>query len=307
MYSPVGELLVRWQDWHLGGRRDIGGRLGQGTSGDARLYGTAPCSASWRLLLEGWFLVVSTVLIMVYAVGVWHFHFLLNEQKGISWSGEKQSMLHVYESAMTALFFAALGWALWSRNPINLGAVLGGFMLSGFDWLWCSRGFWNATVAPSLMMIPGIHVLGQQYPISICFLWVASKCYGQISRSLGKLHFPVIFVAAAALDLAIEVLCVSRLGVWTYHQSPRYLFHGVPWSNTWLLGGLLTASYYGLARVQKWAAIPKDTGLALNNENTWKGVLLSAGTILTSAFLLGVLQLFWWSATHPWIESGRQF
>jgi len=63
-----------------------------------------------------------------------------------------------------------------------------------------------------------------------------------------------------------------------------------------LLGGLLTASYFGLAHVQKWAAIPEGAGLALNSENTWKGVLLSAGTILTSAFLLGVLQLFWWSA-----------
>jgi len=225
-------------------------------------------------------------------------------------------MLQGYEIVITALFIGALGWALWTRNPINLGAVVGGFMLSGFDWLWCSRGFWNATVAPSLTMVPGIHILGQQYPISICFIWgfgfgfvplVASKYYGQISRNLGKLHFPVIFAAAAAFDIAIEGLCVSGLGVWTYHQAPEYLVLGVPWSNTWLLGGVLTASYFGLARVQKWAAIPENAGLALNSENTWKGVLLSAGMILTSAFLLGVLQLFWWSATHPWIESGRQF
>jgi len=225
-------------------------------------------------------------------------------------------MLHVYEIVMTALFLGALVWALRSRNPINLGAVFGGFMLSGFDWLWCSRGFWNATVAPSLIMVPGIHILGQQYPISICSLWgfgfgfvplVASKFYSQISRSLGKLHFPVIFAVAAVFDIAIEALCVSGLGVWTYHQMPEYLVLGVPWSNTWLLGGLLTASYFGLANVQKWAAIPKNAGFALKSENTWKGVLLSAGVILTSAFLLGVLQLFWWSATHPWIESGRQF
>jgi hypothetical protein len=79
------------------------------------------------------------------------------------------------------------------------------------------------------------------------------------------------------------------------------------WSNTWLLGGVLTASYFGLAHVQKWAAIPESAGLALTSETTWKGLLMAAGAILTSAFLLGVLQLFWWSATHPWVESGRLF
>jgi hypothetical protein len=225
-------------------------------------------------------------------------------------------MLGTYEIVITAMFLGALGWAVWSRNPVNLGVVLGGFLLSGFDWLWCSRGFWNATVAPSLTMIPGIHILGQRYPISIACLWgvgygflplVVSKYYDPISRTLGKLHFPVVFVAAAMLDIAIEAFVISGFGVYAYHQAPQYLFLGVVWSNTWLLGGLLTASYFGLAHVQKWTAIPKGAGFALASETTWKGVLMAAGAILTSAFLLGVLQLFWWSATHPWIESGRQF
>jgi hypothetical protein len=70
---------------------------------------------------------------------------------------------------------------------------------------------------------------------------------------------------------------------------------------------LLTASYFGVAHVQKWAAIPDGSGFALTSEATWKGLLMAAGAILTSAFLLGVLQLFWWSAAHPWVESGRQF
>jgi hypothetical protein len=225
-------------------------------------------------------------------------------------------VLGIYEVVITVLFLGVLGWALWSRNPVNLGAVLGGFMLFGFDWLWCSRGFWNATVAPSLAMIPGIHILGQRYPISIACLWgvgygflplVVSKYYGPIRSALGKLHFPVVFAAAAAIDIAIEAFFISGVGVYAYHQAPQYLFLGVVWSNTWLLGGLLTASYFGLAHVQKWVAIPEGAGIALTSETTWKGVLMSAGAILTSAFLLGVLQLFWWSATHPWIESGRLF
>jgi hypothetical protein len=225
-------------------------------------------------------------------------------------------MLFISEIVMIVMFLGALVWAVRSRNPINLGAVLGGFMLSGFDWLWCSRGFWNATVSPSLTMFPGIHILGQQYPISIACLWgvgygflplVASKFYAPISRALGKLHLPVMFAAAAILDVAIEGFFISGAGFYAYHQAPQYLFLGVVWSNTWMLGGLLTASYFGLAHVQKWAEIPDGAGFRLTSGTTWKGLLMASGAILTSAFLLGTLQLFWWSATHPWIESGRLF
>jgi hypothetical protein len=189
-------------------------------------------------------------------------------------------------------------------------------MLSGFDWLWCSRGFWNATIAPSLTMIPGIHILDQRYPFSICFIWalgfgflplIASKYHDRIGRTLGKLHFPVILLAGAVTDWVVEEICISGIGVWSYHQAPKYLLGGVVWSNAWFMGGLLTAGYFGLARVQKWAAIPDRAGLSLSKESTWKGMLMAAGTILTAAFLLGTLQLFWWSATQPWIESGRQF
>lgn len=225
-------------------------------------------------------------------------------------------MLKGYEIVITVLFVAVLVWAIRSRNPINLGAVLGGFMLWGFDWLWCSRGFWNATTATELTMIPGLNILGIRYPISICFIWsvgfgflplVASKYYDPIRRSLGKMHLPVVLLVAALIDLVVEAICISGIGVWAYHQAPEYLLLGVVWSNTWFLGGLLTASYFGLARVQKWTGITDGAGLSLSSETTWKGVLMSAATILTSAFLLGVVQLFWWSATHPWIESGRQF
>ena len=220
-----------------------------------------------------------------------------------------------YEIVITVLFLAVLGWAIRSRNPFNLGAILSGFMLFGFDWLWCSRGFWNATVGSNLVMIPGIDILGQRYPLSICFVWsvgfgflplFASKFHDRIGRALGSLHFPVILAIAALIDIVVESVCIS-IGVWTYHQAPEYLLLGVPWSNMWFMGGLLTASYFGLARVEKWAAIPEGAGLALTSETTWKGLLMPAATILTSAFLLGTLQLFWWSAVHPWVESGRLF
>ena len=224
--------------------------------------------------------------------------------------------LRIYEIVITLLFLATLVWAIRTRDPINLGAIFGGFMLFGFDWLWCSRGFWNATVAADLSMIPGLHILGQQYPISICFIWAfgfgflpvfASGFHDAIGRKLGYLHFPVVLVIAALIDLVVEAVCISGLGVWTYHQAPEYKLLGVVWSNAWFLGGLLAISYFGLARVHKWGAIPRNAGLSLSSETTWKGIFMAVSAIIVPAFLLGVVQLFWWSATSPWVESGRLF
>lgn len=224
--------------------------------------------------------------------------------------------LPFYEPVSIALFLLALAWALRSGNPINLGAVLGGFMLFGFDWMWCSRGFWNATVAQNLIMVPGLHIQGQRYPIAIACNWsvgygllplLLSKAQDTLSRRLGALHLPVMLLFFAALDIAIEALLISVLHVYAYHQAPQFMIWGVVWSNAWMLGGLLTAGYFGLARAESWAAIPPGSGISLAREETWKGILMAAGTILTAAFLLGVVQFFWFSAATPWVESGRLF
>ncbi|MET0546488.1 MAG: hypothetical protein ABWZ40_09260 [Caulobacterales bacterium] len=225
-------------------------------------------------------------------------------------------MLLAYEIGITVLFVCVLAWTIRSQNPIFVGAIIGGFLMSSFDWLWCSRGFWNATIAPSLTMIPGLNIQGVQYPFSICFVWAigfgflplfVSRFHDKIGDALGWLHLPVILFCAALIDLAIEGIGVSVLGAWTYHQAPQYLIFGMPWSNFWFLGGVITAAYFILARLKNWAPIPDKAGLSLARESTWMGLFLGASAILIPAFLLGTLQLFWWSATHPWVESGRPF
>lgn len=225
-------------------------------------------------------------------------------------------MLLAYEIGIALSFLILLAWVLRSRDPINLGAIIGGFMMFGFDWLWCSKGFWNATTDQSLVMIPGFQVLGVRYPISICVVWAigfgfvplfASKFYEPIRRALGALHLPVVLLIGAALDIVIEGFFISGVGVWTYHQETKYLLLGVVWSNTWFLGGVLAASYFGLAHVRKWAAIPANAGLSLTSETTWKGILMAASTVLVPALFLGTLQVFWWSAPHPWVDVGRPF
>jgi hypothetical protein len=225
-------------------------------------------------------------------------------------------VLQIYEVVSITSYLAVLLWALWSRDPLNLGAVIGGFLLCGFDWLWCSKGFWNATTASTLVMFPGLHIQGLQYPIAIACNWgvgygflplVLSRLHPAIGRRLGVFHFPVMFAAFAILDIAIESLLISGIGAYAYHQAPRYLYLGVVWSNTWMLGGLLTGAYFGLAYARRWTSLPDGSGISLASETTWKGVCIGGGTILTTAFLVGTAQLFWWSAVTPWIDSGRPF
>lgn len=221
----------------------------------------------------------------------------------------------IYELGSYSAFFVALLWVLRSRNPVALGALFGGFMIFGFDWFWCIRGFFNATFHPDLTMIPGIDILGQKYPIAVACNWsfyglipfLFSKLHGTLSRKLGLLHFPVVLAACIALDLVLEITLSTGVGAYTYHQAPEYLLMGVAWSSSWLLGGLLALTYFGLAYVEKWAAIPVNAGFSPVSENTWKGITMAAGTIFASAFFLTLLQLFWYSAAKPWVESGRLF
>ena len=42
-------------------------------------------------------------------------------------------------------------------------------------------------------------------------------------------------------------------------------------------------------------------------ETTWKGMLMSSATLWASFFIMGVLQIFWYSHAAPWVESGRLF
>ena len=222
----------------------------------------------------------------------------------------------IYQLASVAAFFAALWWSLRSRDPLCLGALLGGILLFGFDWLWCGRSFFNATFAPNLITIPGLSIQGQTYPIAVALNWsvgfgfapyLISKYHAANSARLGLLHYPIALAIGAAIDMAAEIPLVSGLGVYTYHQAPEYLMLGVPWSNLWLGGNLIALSYFGLAYARRWAAIPEQHGFALGNETTWKGFMMSSAALYAAFFITTVVQFFWYSAAAPWVESGRLF
>jgi hypothetical protein len=224
--------------------------------------------------------------------------------------------LVIYEWVSYAMFALALGWALRSRDPLCLGALLGGALLFAFDWMWCSRAFFNATFSAQLTPIPGLHIRGQSYPIAVVANWAVgfgflpyllSLGHEALSRRLGLLHYPVVFLAAVLYDAAAEISLVSGLGVYTYHQAPEYLVAGVPWSNSWFLANTVALGYFALAYARRWAALPDRTGFDPLREETWKGLLMPAGALFAVFFVLTVAQLFWYSAVTPWIEAGRAF
>lgn len=223
----------------------------------------------------------------------------------------------IYEIVSFVSFLAVLVWAIRSRDPLNLGAIVGGFMMWTFDWLWCTRGFWNVTVEQNaLIPMPGLEIQGVRYPLAAACNWAVafgfiplllSYRYEPIRRALGILHLPVMLVAFGVFDVLVEALVVNVLRVYAYHQEAKYLFMGVAWSNVWLLGGYFTAAYVGLAHVRRWIALPKQAGISFGQEATWKGIYLGIAAIITPAFTLGMFQLWWWSAVSPWTESGRPF
>lgn len=225
-------------------------------------------------------------------------------------------MLLAYEIIITLLFIGFLVWSLRTGNACYLGALFAGYMLSGFDWIWCTSGFWNATFNSELTMIPGLNIKGVEYPFTIGFLWsigfgflplLASRYYETISSKLGALHFPTIFIVAILTDMIVEIICVHFMGLWTYHQKAEFLFFSWNWSNSWFLGGILTASYYGLAYARQWGVLPDTSNLCPAHQATWQGLLVPTLVILGLAGLFTSFQLFWFSAMEPWIPVGRPF
>lgn len=222
----------------------------------------------------------------------------------------------IYEVVSTLIFIAALVWVIRTRNPFYLGALLGGFLLFIFDWLWVGKDFFNATFNQELTMIPGLDVLGQRYPWAVAFNWAVgfgvvplllARNFERWSAALRVWHFPVILAVAAVGDLFLEEFLVSILQVYTYHQASEFLVWGVPWSSLWFGGGLMTLPYFAFHYVQKWVPMDARAGFSLTSENTWKAFFMAAAAMWVCFFLLTVPQTFWYSAAQPWVESGRLF
>jgi len=78
-------------------------------------------------------------------------------------------VVRAYELATVLMYVVALGWL--RRNPLFLGALLGATLVYGFDWIYCSRSFFNVTYNPDLIWIPGLEISGVKEPLAIPFAY----------------------------------------------------------------------------------------------------------------------------------------
>ena len=223
-------------------------------------------------------------------------------------------VVRAYELATVLAYVAALGWL--RRNPLFLGALLGATLVYGFDWVYCSRYFFNVTYDPGLIWIPGLEVSGVKEPLAIPFAY--GLAFGPFpvtlvmmkdvfDRRFGVWGYAVVWMIGAIGVMLYEVPVVHLLHIWTYHQRPEHMIWGVPWSDTWLAGNLVLITYAGLRWMERWSRIPAGARFDLKSEDTWKGIVMGGLPVWAAFYITFLIQQFWYSATQPWVEAGRPF
>jgi hypothetical protein len=229
-----------------------------------------------------------------------------------------EATIRTFEVVSLVLYASALVWVVRMHNPLYLGAFLGATLLWAFDWTFATNGFFRVTFSEHLIAIPGLDNQGVTEPLSMPMnyalgfgvppvLWARSDA--SMRRRFGAWRHPLILVGGAIGVAIYEVPVVHLLGIWTYHQEPRFMVLGFPWSDFWFAAGLLGGSAIILAQVQRWM---EGTGGAEQTlspaERRWRGLVLGAMPIWTAFYLTYMVQLFWYAATEPWPEgSPRPF
>lgn len=226
-------------------------------------------------------------------------------------------VMRTFEIVSIVIFVIAAVWLYRQRNPLYMGAFLGALTVYGYDWMWSTKGFFNATFNPDLIAIPGMNVMGITEPYAIPLnyafgfgippvLLVMAKDW--FDRKFGVWHYAVIWLMGVVAIALYEIPVVHILKAWTYHQKPEFLIYGFPWSNFWLAANMVMFSYAGLRWAERWAALPARAGFALNRETTWKGYVMGIGAIWSAFYLTQLIQMFWYgSGMDFYVESGRPF
>jgi hypothetical protein len=222
-----------------------------------------------------------------------------------------------YEIVSVIVYLIGLWWIIRQRNPLYLGALIGATFLYGFDWAFCTRGFFNTTYNPDLIRIPGLTNQGMFEPAVIPFNYglpfsilpvLLTRSTPVLEQKFGKVGTLFFAWMCGMVGVAVyEIPTVHVLHIWTYHQQPEYMVYGFPWSNFWLAGNLVLFPYIGFRYLSKWAAIPPGAGFAIGSENTWKGILMGALPIWGGLYITYLIQLFWYANVHPWVDVGRPF
>lgn len=224
-----------------------------------------------------------------------------------------ESLLRAVEIGGATVYLLALYFSVRRRDPFYLGMFVACNLLVFWDWIFNTRWFFNVVFDERLFALWSIQGEHETFAALFAFVgfyyWVFHILMSReatLDRIMGVWQYPLIYIASAIYVLCFEVFFVN-LGVWTYYQQDAYLLYGAAWSNAWMNSNIIVFCLLLLKAFRRWAQIGGVSGWSPRSESFWKSFVLSGSAISSGFFLAFALQMIWYIATQPWIESPRVF
>lgn len=220
-----------------------------------------------------------------------------------------------FQAGGLVTWVAALVFSVRGRRPFYLGLFFTCNLFVFWDWVFNLKWFFNVTFNEKLVALWTIAGERETLAAVLAFVgfyyWVfhlLTKFAGRLDARLGRWQYPAIYVASGVYVLVFEVLFVN-LGVWTYWQKPAYELYGAAWSNAFFNAHIILLGYVLLRTFRRWASLDDGAPAVLDprSEAFWKPFVLSASAVQTGTFVAFGIQMLWYVATQPWVESPRLF
>ena len=222
-------------------------------------------------------------------------------------------VLHAFEIGGLLIYLAALVFSLRTRDPFFIGIFASCNLFVFWDWIFNTVWFFNVTFNAKLTTLWVIAGERETLAAVLAFVgfyyWVFHLLarYSQaLDARLGRWQYPLLYAVSCVYVLVFEVMFVN-LGVWTYWQKPEYEFYGVAWSNAFFNAHIIILCYLLLRYFRTWAQLESVGSMDLRRESFWKPFVLAASAVQAGTFAAFSIQMVWYIATQPWVESPRLF
>jgi len=239
-------------------------------------------------------------------------------------------IVRLFELVCVLAEVGGIAWVVRMHNPVYAGAYFGSSTLMLFDWIFNTNWFFRVVYDEKLL--PLWKLQGVVEPLAIAcnyafFFGVPVLFFvhhrEKLDKRVGLLgSFLAVCVFAVGLDAAFEIPMVKYLKIWKYYQEPKFLVGGVPYSNLWFSGLLMTTSYGAVRLAVRWASLPRlavaSAGLVpvgmlplavveTTREQWWRGFLFGTAALWSAFYLSSSLQFIWYTVMTPWIAAPRPF
>lgn len=225
----------------------------------------------------------------------------------------EDSVLRAFEAGGLLIYLAALVCSLRTRSAYFVGIFASCNLYVFWDWIFNTVWFFNVTFNAELTALWTIAGERETLAAVLAFVgfyyWVVHLLtrYAEVlDARFGRWQYPLLYIASCIYVLVFETLFVN-LGVWTYWQKPEYEFYGVAWSNAFFNAHIIILCYLLLRYFWRWAQLDDVRSLDVRQESFWKPFVLSASAVQAGTFVAFSIQMLWYIATQPWVESPRLF